>query len=335
MARAAQLTFVLALALAALGALGGTPPGAITRAAETATLVAVGNIGDCTSDADEATVELVPPGATVAALGDLAYPNGRAEDFAQCFDSSWGAIRSRIRPVPGNHDYATGDASAYFDYFGQNAGDPGAGYYSYELGAWHVVALNSVCDHVECDDRSDQIDWLRRDLSSTTSNCVIAYWHHPRFSSGTVGSNPAMATAWRILQEAGAEIVLSGHSHHYERFAPQDHRGQGAPEGIRQFVIGTGGTALHQVGTPLLNSERVVEGQHGVLRLELEDHSFTWTFVSIDGGVALDEGRASCDSAPLALGRFFRSMAPALLGVPVVLLIIAAFVLRSSQVRVR
>jgi acid phosphatase type 7 len=335
MARRAPLT---ALLLAAAGVVAGlltqdTPPPA--GAAEQAVLIAAGNIGDCASDGDEATASLVEQTTgVVASLGDTAYPTGSAANFADCFDPTWGRFRDRIHPVPGNHDYATGTADPYFAYFGEAAGSPDEGYYSYDVGSWHVVALNSVCDVVDCAEDSDQLRWLERDLQAAPSNCLLAYWHHPRFSSGSIGSDPRMQAAWKILIDAGAEVVISGHAHHYERFALQDERGTPREDGIRQFVVGTGGTVLHPVGSPLLNSEAIVAERHGVLRLDLGETGYAWEFLAVGEQGPLDAGSAQCGERPVQLESMVRTLAPALIAVPVVLLAVTLLLLRRSHFRV-
>ncbi|HET6622980.1 MAG TPA: Calx-beta domain-containing protein, partial [Gaiellaceae bacterium] len=160
--------------------------------------------------------------AAVLALGDLQYEDATRAKFGASYDPSWGRLRSITRPVPGNHEYRTDGADGYFGYFGAAAGDPAKGYYSYDLGGWHLVALNSSCSEVGgCGAGSRQERWLRADLAASSAPCTLAYWHHPRFSSGSHGSDPSYEAFWRALYEAGADVVLVGHDHDYERFAPQ------------------------------------------------------------------------------------------------------------------
>lgn len=251
-------------------------------------LAAAGDIARC-DGGSEATARLLDGiGGTVAALGDNAYPSGTAEQFRDCYGPTWGRHRARTRPVPGNHDYETPGAAGYYDYFGFNAGPAGRGYYSYDLGAWHLVALNS---NVSADSGSAQIAWLRRDLASSARPCVLAYWHHPVFSSGPNGNSPRMREAWRVLDEAGADVVLTGHDHLYERFAPQDADGLLDPSGLRQFVVGTGGVPLYQAAAAQPNSE-VRFSTHGVLKLTLSSDAYAWTFIPVAGPA--DSGSAPC-----------------------------------------
>jgi hypothetical protein len=207
-------------------------------------LAAAGDIGDCTSSNDEATAALLAdmPGATVAALGDNAYPDGSAQDYQNCYDPSWGLYKAQTRPTAGNHDYHTAGASGYFNYFGAAAGDPTKGYYSYDLGSWHVVVLNSNCTEIGgCSGKSPQVQWLKSDLSAHPSACTLAYWHAPRFSSSQTGT--PLAAFWNTLYKAKAEVVLNSHKHNYERFAEQTPGGVANPAGIREFVVGTGGAS--------------------------------------------------------------------------------------------
>ena len=216
-------------------------------------LLAAGDIASCASDGDEATAALIRarPRAVVATLGDNVYDAGRPNEFERCYAPTWGAAKNRTRPTPGNHDYDTPGAAGYFTYFGRRAGDPARGWYSYRLGGWHVVVLNSNCDQVGgCHRGSEQERWLRRTLAANRVRCTLAYWHHPRFSSGAKhGGSPATADFWTALYEAGADIVLSGHDHVYERFTPQTPDATAAPgRGIREFVVGTGGRSLYSFG---------------------------------------------------------------------------------------
>ena len=223
-------------------------PAAPAAAAEDPVIVAAGDIGDCATTGDEATAVLLDgiPG-TVAALGDTAYPSGTAANFRDCYAPTWGRHRARTRPAVGNHEYKTTSAATpYFDYFGSAAGPRGKGWYSYDLGAWHVVVLNSNCAFVGgCGPSSAQVTWLKADLAANAGDHVLAYFHHPRYSSGEHGNEGGVQTLWEVLYAAGAELVLNGHDHSYERFAPQDPWGRAdATFGIREFVVGTGGTAL-------------------------------------------------------------------------------------------
>jgi hypothetical protein len=270
-------------------------------------LVAAGDIASCTSDASEATAQLLdtlfPPGASaelgvVATLGDNAYPRGSYANLMACYEPTWGRHRARTRPSLGNHDYLTPGAQGYFRYFGSAAGDPTRGYYSYDIGSWHALVLNSNCEQIGgCDAGSPQERWLRNDLAAHPSPCSLAYWHHPRFSSGVVhGDEPLMRDLWRALQEYGVEIALVGHEHNYERFAPQDAGGQADPtHGIREFVVGTGGSdVLYGFGSPHANSEVRETGTYGVLELTLRSSGYDWQFLPAAGGTFTDTGSGTC-----------------------------------------
>lgn len=259
-------------------------------------LLAAGDIGSCRSVGDEATAELLKgPPTTIAALGDLAYPVGSADDFASCYDSSWGLFRSNTRPAAGNHDYATPGAAAYFDYWGAAAGARGAGYYSYELGSWHVVVLNSNCRFVACSRGSLQETWLRSDLALHRTQCTLAYFHHPLFSSTVGTATPAVQPLWQALYDAGADLILNGHAHNYQRFAPQTPSGAADPaRGIREFVVGTGGDSHRPAGPPIANQETADDTTFGVLRLMLLETGYTWRFVPQSGGIFEDAGAGTC-----------------------------------------
>ncbi|HEX8100848.1 MAG TPA: metallophosphoesterase, partial [Actinomycetota bacterium] len=192
----------------------------------------------------------------VLPLGDNQYESGRLSEYQGAYDRTWGRFKGISHPVPGNHDYDSG-GEGYFAYFGGQAGNPGAGYYSFDLGGWHLVALNSNCGAIGgCGRGSPQERWLRDDLAHHSKRCTLAYWHHPRFSSGVEhGSTPEMQAIWQALYEHNAEIVLSGHEHNYERFAPQDSVGHADPrKGIREFVVGTGGRNHYGLGRRIANS---------------------------------------------------------------------------------
>ena len=243
------------------------------------------------------------PDAAVLALGDLQYSSGSLSSYQAVYDPTWGRVKSITRPVPGNHDYNTSGASGYFSYFGSLASpqEPTCtsgckGYYSFDIGTWHMIALNSNCDAVPCTAGSPQETWLRQDLASHRNMCTLAFDHHARWSSGHGGDNAFMQPMWENLVNAGAEILLSGHSHHYERFAPQNASG-GAdpPRGVRQFVVGTGGAFFTGVGTPHANSQVLNNNTFGVLRLTLHPTSYDWTFVPDTGSGSLtDSGSTAC-----------------------------------------
>ncbi len=260
-------------------------------------LVGAGDIAVCDWPGDEKTARLLDgiPG-TVFTTGDNAYPDGSAEDFSDCYHPSWGRHRERTRPAPGNHEYYTDDGAGYFGYFGDAAGPARKGWYSYAHGDWHVVVLNSECHAVDgCEAGSEQERWLRAELAANPARCTLAVWHSPLFSSGKHGGDTDVEPFWRALYDDGAEVVLNGHDHHYERFAlqtPDGERDDG--RGIRQFVVGTGGGYLYDVGSLEENSQFGVDDTFGVLRLRLWPDRYEWAFLRVDGGEALDSGEAVC-----------------------------------------
>jgi acid phosphatase type 7 len=265
-----------------------------------ATLIAAGDIADCSSDADEATARLLDtlPG-TIAALGDLAYPNGTAQQFAQCYNLTWGRHKTRTKPALGNHEYHTSGATGYFTYFGTAAGEANKGYYSYSLGDWQIFVLNSNCEIVGCNESSPQFAWLKAELAASPTGCTLAYMHHPLFSSGQYhGSDVLVKPLWQLLYDSGAEVVLAGHEHHYERFAPQTPSSTlDTNKGIRQFVVGTGGKSLYGFGRTKPNSEVRNSSTYGVLRLELLSASYKWQFIPINGKTFTDSGSQNCHNA--------------------------------------
>jgi hypothetical protein len=264
----------------------------------TAVLVGAGDIADCRDlSGAEATAKLLEkiPG-TVMAVGDLAYPDGTAENF-QCYDKTWGRLKDRTRPAPGNHEFHSADATFYFQYFGQAAGDPGKGYYSYELGTWHIVVLNSECVAAGgCDAASAQGKWLREDLAAHPAACTLAYFHKPLFSSGgTHGNDLVMKPLWDALYAANADLVVNGHDHDYERFAPQNPEGiADASRGIREFVVGTGGKNLRPFTLTHANSEVRDLEAFGVLKLTLSPGRYQWEFIPQAGKSFQDSGAGTC-----------------------------------------
>ena len=266
-----------------------------------AVLVGAGDIASCDDlSGAEATAKLIEkiPG-TVFAAGDLAYPDGSDEQFAKCYNPTWGRFKDRTRPAPGNHEYHSNGASGYARYFGSAAGDPSKAYYSYDLGSWHIVALNSECAEVGgCDENSAQTKWLRRDLAQHPSICTLAYFHKPLFSSGDKhGNDPEMKPLWQALYSARATIVINGHDHDYERFAPQNPDGASDPQhGIREFVVGTGGKNLRGFGAPKPNSEVRSNQAFGVLKLKLYKDSYDWEFIPVAGKDFRDSGSGTCHS---------------------------------------
>jgi 3',5'-cyclic AMP phosphodiesterase CpdA len=278
---------------------GAIAPTSEPTALGVAVLVGAGDIADCSSDGDEATAALLEtlPG-TVFTLGDSVYENGTASEFERCYGPSWGrpSIRDRTRPVPGNHDYNTPGAGPYFEYFGAAAGDPAEGWYAYDHGAWRVYVLNSNCAAIGgCEAGSRQQRWLEADLAANPRACVAAMWHHPRFSSSRHGSDALTEDLWRTLYDAGAELVLTGHDHSYERFAPQTPSGGADPDrGLIQFVVGTGGRSHYGFGTVRANSLVRNDDTYGLLRLELAAGSFTYEFIPVAGKTFTDGGSGTC-----------------------------------------
>ncbi len=286
--------------LAGVVALAGAVQGV---AAADPVLLAAGDIASCSSTGDEATAALLDTMAgSVITLGDNVYDSGTAGEFASCYDPTWGRQVARTRPAAGNHDYATANAAGYFGYFGAAAGDPAKGYYSYDLGAWHIVVINSNCTNIGgCQQGSQQETWLRADLAANPAECVLAYWHHPLFSSGLHGANSVMRPIWQALYDYGADLVLNGHDHNYERFAPQTpDGGADAAAGIREFVVGTGGRSSYQVAPSGTNSEARNGDTFGVLSLTLHPSGYDWQFVPQAGKTFTDSGAGSCHAAPQA-----------------------------------
>jgi hypothetical protein len=259
------------------------------------TLVAAGDIaGDTPGDEQTAALLDQIPG-TVAALGDLAYENGSLAEFQTWYAPWWGRAYARTRPAPGNHEYLTAGAAGYFAYWGSIAGDPAKGYYSYDLGAWHVVSLNSNCSFVGgCGAGSPQEKWLRDDLAAHPARCTLAYWHHPRFSGGLVGGSSSMQPIWQALFDRGADLVLVAHAHNYQRFAPMNAAGVlDASRGLREFVVGTGGRSHHAVG-PATNLELSNDTTFGVLKLTLHSGGYDFQFVPVAGETFTDSGSTAC-----------------------------------------
>jgi hypothetical protein len=261
-------------------------------------LLAAGDIAACDSTGDEATANLLDGlSGTVAAVGDTVYPSGTDQQFADCYDPSWGRHKSRTLPAVGDHEYETPGAAGYFRYFGASAGDPAKGWYSYDLGAWHVVVINSTCVEIGgCDTGSAQEQWLRADLAAHPASCTLAYWGEARFSSGSVhGNHPEMEPFWQALADYGAEVVLSGDDHVYERFAPQTPAGYlDLSAGITQFVIGTGGSWHYGFDAPEANSQVRNGDTFGILKLSLHSTSYDWQFVPVAGKSFTDFGSRPC-----------------------------------------
>jgi len=273
----------------------------VVQQAASVTLVGAGNIARCDRTSDEATAALLDGIAgTVVAVGDGAYPGGTPSSYTNCYDPSWGRHRARTYPVAGHRDYdSSATAAGYFAYWGAQAGDPTKGYYSYDLGAWHIVALNSNNAFVSTAVGSPQETWLKSDLAATTKRCVLAIFHHPRYYSTTSASfspTTSVKPFWDDLYAAGADLIVNAHMRDYERFAPQTPAGIADPvNGIREFIVGTGGEGLDATNTLIIaNSEVRISGVYGVLRLTLADGSYSWQFVPVAGQTASDSGSGSC-----------------------------------------
>ncbi len=270
-------------------------------------LVGAGDIASCKNpEGARATAKLVEqiPG-TVFAAGDLAYEKGSAEDFKNCYDPAWGQFKDRTKPALGNHEYVDHTASGYFQYWGAQAGPSGKGYYSYELGAWHIVVLNTNCRARElggCGEGSPQEAWLKEDLAKHPSACMLAYGHHALFSSGVFKKHavhPELKHLWEDLYAAHADLVLAGHEHSYERFAPQDPEGRADPaNGIREIVAGTGGRSHDLLGLPTTNSEVRDWDTFGVLKLTLSAGKYAWEFIPEEGKSFRDSGNGVCHNRP-------------------------------------
>lgn len=271
---------------------GPSPPPPPPPPPVTAVLVGAGDIALCGSPGAQGTATLLDSiEGTVFTAGDNAYYQGTAAQFAQCYEPTWGRHKSRTRPAPGNHDYETPGASGYFDYFGSAAGPRGLGYYSFNVGAWHVVSMNS---NVLAADGSAQLQWLREDLAASPTKCVAAIWHHPVFSSGQNGNSPFMRDVWRALRELGADVIIAGHDHIYERFARMDEQGRATQDGLRSFIVGTGGAELTSIARLSANSEVRHANVFGVLKFTLNPDSYSWQFIPVPPSVASDSGSEPC-----------------------------------------
>jgi hypothetical protein len=270
----------------------------IAAATSPVTLLAAGDIANCKTTGDVATAAIINgiSGATVLALGDNAYPNGASTDYANCYQPTWGAFKNRTMPTTGNHEYLTSGANGYFNYYGSVAGDPKKGYYSFNLGAWHIIAINSNCVQVGgCKSGNPQEVWLRSDLAANPTKCTLAFWHHPRFSSGMNGNYSSMQTIWSDLYKAGAEIVLNGHDHDYERFAPMNASGKvDNAKGIREFVVGTGGSDHTSLKKTKPHSQVRNNTAFGILQFTLSATSYSWKFLPVAGQTFTDSGSNNC-----------------------------------------
>jgi hypothetical protein len=272
---------------------------------QTAVLVGAGDIVGCQDPQGAlATAKLIDkiPG-TVFAVGDLVYDAVTLPQFQNCYGPTWGKFKERTKPALGNHEYRERTAAPYFQYWGEQAGSAGKGYYSYDLGTWHVVVLNTNCAAQGlggCAAGSPQEAWLRQDLREHRDACVVAYGHHALFSSGVFRSHavhPELKRLWEDLYAAHADLILAGHEHSYERFAPQDPEGRADPQhGIREIVVGTGGRSHDPLGLPLPNSEVQNTDTYGVLKLTLSPHGYAWEFIPEEDKSFRDSGVGGCQN---------------------------------------
>lgn len=292
-----------------------TKPHLATLGAPTARLIGAGDIAGCNVKNDSITAAMVSsylsqyPDAIVYTAGDNAYPDGTAQDYANCYAPTWGRFLSSTRAAIGNHEYDLGNATPTFDYFGDRIGPRDLAYYSYDAGAWHVIVLNSNTSYVPASLGSTQETWLKNDLAANTKSCILAIWHHPRFYSdtgATYGLAKAMRQAWVDLYQAGATLIVNGHWHQYERFAPQDPDGNATPRGIREFIVGTGGYWSLETPTTIAPNSEVQRGRtYGVMELQLGDGWYAWNYMPVPGDAFTDSGTGSCvdrsaEYAPIA-----------------------------------
>ena len=287
---------LLALLLVAVGLAGVGSRSFAATAASDPVITAAGDISprNVHGAQKQTSDQVIAINPTVAlTLGDNQYPAGTLADFQTYYEPTWGRFKAITRPSPGNHDYRTAGTAGYFRYFGSAAMPNGTSYYSFDLGSWHLIALDS---NIARNAGSPQEQWLRADLAATTQPCILAYWHHPRFTSGiTHDDNTSVGAFWTALYDARADVVLSGHEHNYERFGPQNPSAHADPQGIRQFVVGTGGAPLYaQFGAPDLNSEVRNGSTHGVLKLTLQPTGYEWQFMSSEGTLVDSGGPDAC-----------------------------------------
>jgi hypothetical protein len=293
-------SMVLAVLLACTTAVLTAAPGV---GQTTVTLVGAGDIASCGSDRDSATANvLANVSGTVFTLGDNVYPDGTAAQFQNCYHPTWGAQKWRTKPSVGNHEYHTPEATGYFGYFGDRAGNPSKGYYAYKRGSWRIIVLNSNCSEVGgCARTSTQGQWLRQILKNYPARCTLAYFHHPLFAS-TGAASPQVRPFWNVLYERNADVILSGHAHYYERFARQRPDGtKDLSRGIREFVVGTGGAPPENPMTSPRVANSVVDSEkspgttaYGVLRLRLSAGSYAWKFLPVAGESFTDSGTGQC-----------------------------------------
>ena len=300
----ARIARIARIALIAAGVVLVGCSGGVSEAqkVDPVTILAVGDIAQCGTQPVAASaaaktaalVEAQGPGLPLLLLGDLVYNSGTLAEYRSCYEPIYGPFMARSFPAPGNHDYGVPGGADYYTYFGARAGPDQRGYYSFELGSWHLISLNS---NIDMSKGSAQEVWLRADLAAARGKkCTLAYWHHPRFSSSIVhGDDARSADVWKALVEFGADLVLVGHDHTYERFAPQDPNANAdAARGLRQFVIGTGGAASYGFAAPRPNSEVRGTGSFGVAKFVLDDGKYSWEFLPAAGSSFTDRGEATC-----------------------------------------
>jgi hypothetical protein len=278
--------FTLLIMFLLIVSLAQTAP--LQAEAASVVLVGAGDISTCDNSNDEATAKLLDNiSGTVFTAGDNAYPGGTYTQFTNCYHPTWGRHKSRTKPVPGNHEYNTSGAAGYFKYFSNTPS-----YYAYNLGDWRIYALNS---EIDVSSTSAQAKWLKNDLTANPKRCVLAYWHKPRWSSGShYGSNSKYQTLWKTLYDAGAELVISGHEHHYERFKEMNASGTASSPGLREFVVGTGGASHYSFGSILSTSQVRNSSTYGVLKLTLNSTSYSWKFIPVAGKTFTDSGTTNC-----------------------------------------
>lgn len=297
--------FVFLVAVTGAGVIAWSSLNGDTSGADetgTHVLLAAGDIAECDHQGDEATAKILAqnPDATVLALGDLAYQHGTPEEFEQCYGPSWGRFKERTKPATGNHDEATKNAQGYWDFFGARGGPYDRYYYSYDVGTWHVVVLNSDCWRVGgCEAGDPQVRWLRRDLERHHALCTLAYWHRPPFSSGRYGTPEDTARVrplWEVLYDQRVDVLLTGHEHSYERFAPMNAEGErDDASGVRLFVVGTGGGNLRPFKfDPLPTTEVRQDDTWGVLELTVKTTGYDWEFLPVAGETFNDSGSGTC-----------------------------------------
>lgn len=263
-----------------------------------ATILAAGDIASCNSGGDEATANLLDarPNALVVTLGNNVTDSGTAAEFANCYDPTWGRHKGRTRPALGDREYGVFRAGGYFGAFGAAAGEAPLGWYSYDLGTWHIIVMNSNCEVVGCATGGSQETWLRQDMGAHPRLCTLAVLHHPRWSSGTTyGPTPAVAPLYQALHDAGVDVLLSAHERNYERFPPLDPAGNVDPaRGVRQFVVGTGGRSHQPLGPPQFGSQARNDNTFGLLAITLRPTTYDWQFVPEAGKTYTDAGSGTC-----------------------------------------